>query len=172
MSKLAGVGKLWWQNPSIQSRLDQFGGIDGLVIKRQGLAVAAKDRWHPLVNRDVLEPIFAAMFRDRLIKTPAMDPITAQVHILDLHWQHSQNKGAKEAKIEIDETNLPPIPEEKELKYHLAVASIKGMVLFVRKHRLRPHVPRDTGFKNDEHVQNPREKTHSYRPGFVSLRWS
>jgi hypothetical protein len=108
MSKLAGVGKLWWQNPSIQSRLNQFGGIDGLVTKREGLALAAKDRWHCLINRDILEPVFAAMFNDRLIKTPSMEPITVQVHVMDLLWQNSKPKGEK---IPIDETNLPQIPE-------------------------------------------------------------
>ena len=169
MSKLAGVGKLWWQNPSIQSRLNQFGGIDGLVTKREGLALAAKDRWHCLINRDILEPVFAAMFNDRLIKTPSMEPITVQVHVLDLLWQNSKTKGEK---IPIDETNLPPIPEEKELTYHLAVASIKGLVLFVRKHRLRPHVPRDTGWKKMVSMLKPVSiKTHSFfilSPGFLS----
>ena len=144
MSKLAGVANQWWQNPSIRSRLNQYGGIDGLVVKREGLALAAKDRWHALINKEVLEPIFAAMFRDRLIKTPSMDPIAVQVQVLDLLWQNETTKGEK---IPIDEKNLPSIPEEKELKYHLAVASIKGLVLFARKHRLRPHTPRDTGSK-------------------------
>ena len=138
MSTLNGVAKLWFMDPTIKGLLEEK-GIEGLVKVSKGRSVAAKNRQHCNMNPHVLKPVIDIMRKDSLLKTPCLDTIQRQIHILDL--LHTK-KGFDTT------TGLPPIAFEKEIPYHLLSDGIKKMVGFARRHKLRPHVPRDTGFKS------------------------
>ena len=139
MASLYGVAKQWWSDPVIRDRLKE-GGIQGLVCVSKANPIAAKDAWHVLQNKNVLTPVIECMRCVGLLKTPCLENIQEQVHVLDLLLKEQP----------MNAMNLPPIPPQMEVKYHVTSMSIKRLVSFTRRKRLLPHTPRDRVAKKSE----------------------
>ena len=131
---LDGVARQWYSNPQLRTRV-QSEGIRGLVVTKDGAAVALKDRQHCIINRLVLEPIIETMRRVGLIKCPSMLAIQTQVWVMDLLVRGEP----------VNILAVPPIPLEKEVVVHCVTASLKKMISLCRRFRLRPHIPKDQG---------------------------
>lgn len=132
MASLYGVAKQWWSDPAIRDRLTD-GGIQSLVVVSKASPIAAKDTWHVLQNKNVLTPIVECMRCVGLMKTPCLENIQEQIHVLDLLLKEEP----------MNALNLPPVQPQMEVKYHVISLSIKRLVGFIRRKRLLPHTPRD-----------------------------
>ena len=105
-----------------------------MICTNKGSPVVKKDQYHAILNQDVIIPIMNAMKDCHKIKTPDLNTIKDQVHIL--HLLKTDQKIPK---------TLPAISEDMEISIHLAVINIKKLICLVRDKYLRNHKPRDWG---------------------------
>lgn len=136
MANLHGVAKCWWADPVIRESI-QVDGFMKVVQTEKGRPVASQNRWCCVANTHLLRPVIRSMAENHLLKTPYMEDIERQVRILSLL---SRNKG-------FDANSLPDMLPEEETPVHLHVTSLKRMIGFCRRQKLRPHCPRDRVIK-------------------------
>ena len=136
MADLGTVAKAWYLDAELKKKLGMAGGIASLVITKGSNAIIVQDRWHAVVNRRVLLPVMDAMRVQHKIKTPSLKALEDQVWILEMLFKGlSLNVSG----------GLPPPPEELVVPIHCVASSIKKLISFTRRMKLRSHTPQDQG---------------------------
>lgn len=137
-ANLNGLAKHWYHDEDLRAR-SQTSGLLAMVLKQvRGQALARRDKWHAIHNREFVKPIIVMMRDQHLLKTPYLKDLDLQVAIFSLmingkpvHQEHIEYALA-----------------DNEVEIHLNSSSIKKILGFLRKKYLAPHTPRDMGFEN------------------------
>lgn len=160
MADLGGVAKRWFLDAELQKKMALAGGIGGCVITKGSNAIVLQDRWHAVVNRKLIEPGMDAMRVQHIMKTPAMGALEEQVFILHLLFNGVALNVA---------AGLPTPPPDMAVPIHCAATSIKKLVSFVRRMRLRQHTPQDTVFRSASNAETCNVYLRLQDPDFRNL---
>ena len=132
MASLRCVSKVWFTNEEIKGRLMEK-GLKGLIMtEKPGQAVAAKNDWHA-VNKSVIAPVIEAMREAHRLKTPSMNELESELSTLGVFIQDQP----------VNCETLEATKLRWGVEIHVAAASIKKILSYLRRKFLLPHVPRD-----------------------------
>lgn len=134
---LHGLAKYWFLDEVVKGLVEQ-GGLGALVKTSTKGGLAMKDEWHAIENWGVLEPLIILMRDQHLCKTPNLPDIKRQVSILAVLISNQP----------VNDHTVKQMIFQHEVEIHMASASIKKIVGYLRGRFLLQTTPRDTGSKN------------------------
>eukprot|EP00438_Fugacium_kawagutii_P014307 Skav224019 [mRNA] locus=scaffold3238:48745:49179:- [translate_table: standard] len=136
-ASLHGLAKFWFLDETVKGSVEQ-GGLGALVRTSTKGGLAMKDEWHAIENFRVVEPVIILMRDQHSCKTPSLPEIERQVSIL----------GCLISGQPVNDQTVKQIQFQNEVDLHLAAASIKKIMSYLRGRFLCKSVPRDMGSKN------------------------
>lgn len=138
---LHGLHKVWSLNDELKEHC-KANGLKALIQTfHPKQAIAKKDVWHAVRNRDTVQPIIFFMRRGGLLKTPYLDDLEYEIAAFGVLIQGKQ----------IDADTLGQIKQDQEVDLHCVATSIKKILSFLRSKFLRNNTPRDRGWEEDMH---------------------
>lgn len=137
-ANLHGLARHWYHDEDLKA-CTQTSGLLAMVSKQvRGQALAKKDKWHAIHNRELVKPIVDMMRDQHLLKTPYLKDLDLQVAIFSLMINSKP----------VNDEHIEQTLADQEVEIHLGSSSIKKILGFLRKKYLAPHTPRDMGFEN------------------------
>lgn len=132
---LHGLHKVWTLNDELTDHCKANGVRTLIQTYHPKQAIAKKDVWHAVHNRDTVQPIIFFMRRAALLKTPYLDDLVDEVAAFAALIQGKQ----------LDADTLAQIKQDQEVDLHCVASSIKKILSFLRNRFLRSNTPRDPG---------------------------
>ena len=152
-ASLRGLWSDWRQTASVIHRVNLAGSVRRMVQTVDGSPLAVQDRPHAILNADLVRPVLERMSDETTLKMNTVDDFMVQIICFSASIYDQPEVNEDNAMdIEFDQPS-----DEDDLR--VLAMGMKRCVAFVRKQFLKPHQPRELGYKiimseHDHHDSN------------------